>query len=175
MDSENEDNPLLNDDGKTKENAKDTVIQIDQSKRSPSPTPSNVSFASDEIAAHLQGVDSDDENGHEEETSAKSQQEQSKEELSPEVAYGSTNTRFKLASSAVTEVVAGEAIEGESEEDQKRGGLKSTNQKQNENDEIEYNFPEVSQETWSHMARNTFICWGKLMVGTDISFFFFTN
>jgi len=41
---------------------------------------------------------------------------------------------------------------------------------------FEYNFPSVSYRKWSNgrMGRNIFLCGGRIMIGTDITFFLFT-
>eukprot|EP00484_Ammonia_sp_Unknown_P020412 CAMPEP_0197042570 /NCGR_PEP_ID=MMETSP1384-20130603/18915_1 /TAXON_ID=29189 /ORGANISM="Ammonia sp." /LENGTH=438 /DNA_ID=CAMNT_0042473705 /DNA_START=72 /DNA_END=1385 /DNA_ORIENTATION=+ len=39
---------------------------------------------------------------------------------------------------------------------------------------FEYNFPSISYQVWSHMGRNSFLCKGRVMIGTDITFFIFT-
>merc|ERR1719242_481085 len=39
---------------------------------------------------------------------------------------------------------------------------------------FEYKFPVISHRTWSVMGRNSFGCGGRVMIGTDITFFVFT-
>lgn len=39
---------------------------------------------------------------------------------------------------------------------------------------FEYNFPSISYRIWRHMGRNSFCFNGKIMIGTDITFFIFT-
>eukprot|EP01084_Bolivina_argentea_P029888 55452_1 len=39
---------------------------------------------------------------------------------------------------------------------------------------FEYPFPSISYRIWSRMGRNTFCCSGRLIIGTDITFFIFT-
>ena len=38
---------------------------------------------------------------------------------------------------------------------------------------FECNFPTISYQIWSNMGRNSFLCGGKIMIGTDITFFTF--
>ncbi|ETO14564.1 hypothetical protein RFI_22804 [Reticulomyxa filosa] len=154
-----------------------TQIEL-SSLPSPSPPGSEGSFGSEEIAAHLQEVDCAEEEeieGANVYIRVDDPMEMNNEEMT-QMLYWSVKSKPKLASWALSPAMCGDLLEeGPIRTIQginKSCKLKSPTKK---NEGLIYTFPTVTQETWSRMSKNTFICDGRLMVGTDVSYFAITN